>query len=187
MAAFGATMTTLTYTYVDNSNVFIEGQRIAAVMKGLAKDLADASSRHIVDHSWNIDYGKLHEFVCGERRQVGGAKLWGSPPPGDTFWKMVEAKGFKVTKFEKSIAGTEKKVDVAIAHQMTKDAYTLIDKANSEITLVSGDKDFVPVVEDLVAEGFRVIVAFWSHGAKELKDAASEFIDLTPWHAHLTR
>lgn len=180
-------MTTLSYTYVDNSNVFIEGQRIAAVKNGLAKDLADASSRHIVDHSWNIDYGKLHQFVCGDRSQVGGAKLSGSPPPGDTFWKMVEAKGFKVTKFERSIAGTEKKVDVAIAHQMTKDAYTLIDKANSEITLVSGDKDFVPVIEDLVAEGFRVIVAFWSHGAAELKNAASEFIDLTPWHQHLTR
>jgi hypothetical protein len=178
----------LTYTYVDNSNVFIEGQRIAAVKNGLAKNVVDAMNRRIVDTSWNIDYGKLHEFVCGNRSQVGGAKLWGSPPPGDTFWKMVESKGFKVRTFERSVfTGTEKKVDVAIAHQMTKDAYTLIDKANSEITLVSGDKDFVPVVEDLVQDGFTVIVAFWAHAAVELKGVASRFFDLNPWHDHLAR
>ena len=100
---------------------------------------------------------------------------------------MVESKGFKVTKYDKGVAGTEKKVDVAIAHQMTKDAYTLIDKTSSEITLVSGDKDFVPVIEDLVAEGFKVVVAFWSHAAAELRNSATQFIDLTPWHDHLTR
>lgn len=177
----------LNYTYVDNSNVFIEGQRIAAVKRGLARDLVDAMKRQIVDHSWNIDYGKLHQFVCGDRSQIGGARLWGSPPPGDSFWKMVETKGFQVRTFEKSVVGTEKKVDVAIAHQMTKDAYTLIDKKNSEITLVSGDKDFVPVIEDLVGEGFNVIVTFWSHAAAELRRAASQFIDLSPWHDHLAR
>ena len=177
----------LTYTYVDNSNVFIEGQRISAVKKGLAKDIIDAMKRKIVDTSWQIDYGKLHQFVCGDRSQVGHAKLWGSPPPGDTFWKMVETKGFQVKTFEKGITGTEKKVDVAIAHQMTKDAYTIIKKADSEITLVSGDKDFVPVVEDLITEGFTVVVAFWEHAAMEIKKAASQFVNLNPWHDHLTR
>jgi len=177
----------LTYTYVDNSNVFIEGQRVSAVRKELAKDLYDASRREILDHDWNIDYGKLHQFVCGERSQIGAAKLWGSPPPSDFFWKMVESKGFKVTTYDKSVRGTEKKIDVGIAHQMTKDAYTLIDKTKSEITLVSGDRDFVPVVADLVSEGFSVVVAFWSHAAAELKNSASQFVDLTPWHDHLTR
>ena len=177
----------LNYTYVDNSNVFIEGQRIAAVQKGLAKDIVDAMNRKIVDTSWNIDYGKLHAFVCGDKSEIGGAKLWGSPPPGDSFWKMVESKGFQVKTFDKSVSGSEKKVDVAIAHQMTKDAYTIVDKADSEITLVSGDKDFVPVVEDLVSEGFRVVVAFWDHAARELRDASSSFVSLNPWHTHLSR
>ncbi len=177
----------LTYTYVDNSNVFIEGQRVSAVKLGLARNIWEATQNRIVDHQWQLDYGKLHQFVCGDRSEIGGAKLWGSPPPGDSFWRMVEAKGFKVTKYEKSVSGTEKKVDVAIAHQMTKDAYTLIDRKSSEITLVSGDKDFVPVVEDLTNEGFRVVVAFWSHAARELRDAASSFFDLDPWHSHLTR
>jgi len=67
---------------------------------------------------------------------------------------------------------------VAIAHRMTKDAYTIINKAEDEITLVAGDKDFEPVISDLRAEGFNVHVVFWGHAAKELRDAASQFINL---------
>jgi uncharacterized LabA/DUF88 family protein len=66
-----------------------------------------------------------------------------------------------VTVYDRSQAGKEKKVDVAIAHRMTKDAYTIINRASAELTLVAGDKDYVPVVEDLVKEGFHVVVAFW--------------------------
>ncbi len=169
------------YTYVDNSNVFLEGQRVAAVTRGLAPNMAAASRQPgTFDRSWNLDYGTLHQLVCGSGVEVGGAKLWGSPPPGDSFWRMVESKGFEVTTFDKAISGGEKKVDVGIAHAMTKDAYKSLDPTTAEITLVSGDKDFVPVVEDLVAEGFHVVVAFWSHAAKELREAASEFFDLDP-------
>jgi NYN domain len=173
------------YTYVDNSNVFIEGQRVAAVKNGLAKNIYDAMNKRIVDPSWNIEYGKLHSLVCGETSEIGGANLWGSPPPADTFWTMVESHGFAVKTYEKNASGKEKKVDVGIAHKMTKDAYTLIDRATSGITLVSGDKDFVPVVEDLKSEGFTIIVAFWAHAADELKNAATGFFDLNPHHAAL--
>jgi len=69
------------YTYIDNSNVFIEGQRHSAVSKGFAIDIIDAIDRRIFDFSWKMDYGKLHEFVCGEGINIGCAKLWGSPPP----------------------------------------------------------------------------------------------------------
>jgi hypothetical protein len=155
--------------------------------KGVAKNIFDAMNQGIVDHGWNIDYGKLHALVCGRPEEIGGASLWGSPPPSDTFWKMVESHGFKVTTYEKSVAGKEKKVDVGIAHKLTKDAYTVIDRATSGITLVAGDKDFVPVVADLKAEGFIIVVAFWSHAAKELKESAVHFFDLDPHHAAVTR
>jgi hypothetical protein len=55
------------------------------------------------------------------------ARLWGSPPPGDSFWNMLHKKGFNPTVYEKNAANKEKKVDVAIAHAMTKDAYTKLD------------------------------------------------------------
>jgi hypothetical protein len=144
----------LFYTYVDNSNVFIEGQRVSAVAKRMAFDITDAIDRQIFDFSWQIDYGKLHAYICGEKHEIGCAKLWGSPPPDDSFWQMVKSKGWDVKTYERSF-GKEKKVDVAIAFAMAMDA-PKIDKAKSEITLVAGDKDFVPAVEGLKAVGYTV-------------------------------
>jgi uncharacterized LabA/DUF88 family protein len=69
---------------------------------------------------------------------------------------------------------------------MTKDAYTLVKK-NYDILLVAGDTDFVPVVTDLVTEGFKVEIAFWGHAARELREAAMNFISLNPKHADFTR
>lgn len=59
-----------TYTYVDNSNLFIEGRRVAAVSNGMAPNIYDAMNYRILDHSWDIDYGKLHEFLCGTRSHL---------------------------------------------------------------------------------------------------------------------
>jgi uncharacterized LabA/DUF88 family protein len=100
---------------------------------------------------------------------------------------MVERHGFKVNTFDRNAAGKEKKVDVAIAHQMTKDAYSgVIAPKVDEITLVAGDKDFVPVVEDLVSNNFIVHVVFWGHAAAELKTTATKFINLNSYLDLLT-
>lgn len=174
------------YTYIDNSNVFIEAQRVAAVKSNMAVDIYDAMERRVFDFSYKLDYGKLYEYFCGENQsEIGCAKLWGSPPPSDSFWKMVEYKGFEVVTYDRNAAGKEKKVDVAIAYAITKDAFTSIDKTDSEIVLVAGDKDYVPVIEDLKKEGFSVVVVFWEHAAKELKEAATKFISLNQWHDYL--
>lgn len=166
------------YVYVDNSNLFIEGQRVSAVKRGLAPNIIEAMNKGILDFDWNLEYGRLYEIVCGEKSDVAGARLWGSPPPGDSFWDMVKRKGWGVQIYDRNFAGKEKKVDTAIAYQMSKDAYTVVDRKTSEITLVAGDKDYAPAVEDLVKEGFHVTVAFWGHAAKDLRTAASEFCDL---------
>lgn len=55
-----------TYTYIDNSNLYIEGCRISAVKKGMAADVYQAMNLFIVDHTWNMDYGKLYDFISGE-------------------------------------------------------------------------------------------------------------------------
>ena len=70
---------------------------------------------------------------------------------------------------------------------MTKDAYTVIKKDEDDILLVAGDSDFVPVVADLVAEGFKVEVAFWSQAARELREVAVNFISLDARHADFTK
>jgi hypothetical protein len=173
-----------TYTYVDNSNLYIEGCRVSAVRKGMAKSIHHAMKSNIVDHEWIMDYGKLYEFIC-EGNSV--ARLWGSPPPGDSFWEMLKRKHFNPTVYERNFANSEKKVDVAIAHRMTKDAYTVMNREMDDILLVAGNSDFVPVVADLVADGFKVEVAFWSQAARELRDLAVNFISLDPRHADFTK
>lgn len=175
----------LTYTYVDNSNFFIEGQRTAAVEAGMAMDIYDAIDRRVFDYNWQADYGKLHTLVCGDKKQIGSAKLWGSPPPSDSFWEMVRRKGFDVKTYERS-HGKEKKVDVAIAFEIAMDS-PKIDKGSSEIILVAGDKDFVPVLERLTADGYNVCVAFWDHAANEMKQKATSFFSLNKYLQHLKR
>lgn len=178
------------YTYVDNSNVYIEGARVSAVNKGVfgASTIVEAMNNKVVDTSWHIDYGALHQFACGDPADIGGANIWGAIPPSDSFWRMVERHGFNVTKYDRNVAGKEKKVDVSLAYQMAKDAYTgVIKPGDDEMTLVSGDKDYVPVLEGLAADGFVVHVVFWDHAAKELRDAASKFISLNQHLDFLTK
>jgi uncharacterized LabA/DUF88 family protein len=143
----------------------------------------------ITDRTWQPDYGRLHAFVCGtDKHEIGAAKLWGSPPPYDSFWERVKQKGFAHHVYERNCVGKEKKVDVDIACTMMQDAYTIIqnDKNNSEICLVAGDSDFVPAISKLINEGFKVELVFWEHAAKELIAACSHFTCLNPHLEYLT-
>ena len=65
------------FTYVDNSNVFIEGQRVSAVKKKLpgASTIVDAMNSRVIDCGWHIDYGSLHEFACGADLAEGVRKI----------------------------------------------------------------------------------------------------------------
>jgi hypothetical protein len=172
------------YIYVDNSNIYIEGCRLQAVKSGLAANIFDAMNKEIVDHDWNLDYGRLYEFFCNPNDV---ARLWGSPPPGDSFWEMIKRKGWDVKIYDKNIRNKEKKVDVAIGYAMSKDAFTRVDKKKDVMTLVAGDKDYEPAISDLKAEGFNVEVAFWGHAARELRQAATKFINIDQYHDHITR
>ncbi len=169
------------FVYIDNSNVFIEGARLSAVKKQMpgAATLIEAMNNRVVDQTWHLDYGALQCLATCDLTRISVARLWGSPPPSDSFWKMVESFGFEVKVYEKNAAGKEKKIDTAITYRISKDAYKgVIQKGVDEILLLAGDKDYVPAIEDLVEEGFIVNVMFWPTAAKELKEACSKFIPL---------
>ncbi len=51
------------YVYVDNSNVWIEGMRVAAVEHGMAFDIFDAAEQKVVDYDWKYDFGRMLELV----------------------------------------------------------------------------------------------------------------------------
>jgi uncharacterized LabA/DUF88 family protein len=93
-----------------------------------------------------------------------------------------------VRTFDRNCVGKEKQVDVAITHQMTEDAYSgIIRKDEDEITLVAGDRDYVPMIQDFTENGFVVHVVFWNHAAAKLKKVATKFVSLNPFLGFLTK
>lgn len=176
------------FLYVDNSNVWIEGMHVSAVAQGIAPDIWGALNYGMCDYDWKIDFGKLYEFAGGQSSEVGRAVLYGSrPPKNDSLWTIAEKKGFEVFVHDRNIANKEKKIDTNIVTDIVSDSYEIMNPANDEITLVAGDKDYVPTIERLRSRGFTFHVVFWEHAAKELKEAATKFITLNPYLNHLKK
>jgi uncharacterized LabA/DUF88 family protein len=170
------------YVYVDNSNLFIEARRVSAVASGLAPSIVEAMNAGILDHGYTMSFGKLYELLTGnDVARVKRAVLFGSrPPSNDSIWRHAEAAGFELRLEDRSRANHEKKIDTAIATLMTKDAYKDGDPNEDLFVLVAGDKDYVPTVKELAADGYKVEVVFWNHAGRELREAASRFISLDP-------
>jgi hypothetical protein len=80
------------WIYVDNSNVFIEGQRVSAVQTGLARDIWEALDNRILDPGYRLSFGKLYSFVAGDNRaSTARAMLFGSrPPQNDAIWQIAD-------------------------------------------------------------------------------------------------
>ncbi|MEN2980528.1 NYN domain-containing protein [Tistrella bauzanensis] len=169
------------WIYVDNSNVFIEGKRVSAVKVGIALNIRDAFERGILDNAYRMSFGKLYRFVAGNNKaDTARAMLFGSrPPQNDAIWQIAEQAGFEVIVKDRNIANKEKKIDTGIVAAMMRDAYK--NAKNKDVfTIVSGDNDYVPAVEQLREDGFQVDVVFWEHAGRELREAATNFIPLDP-------
>lgn len=172
--------------YVDNSNVWIEGMRVAAVKNGIAPDIITAMDGNILDYTWKLDFGKLFSFAGGQKADVKRAVLYGSrPPQNDSLWECAKRKGFEVVVHDRNAQNKEKKIDVNVATDIVSDSYELMDINTDEITLVAGDKDYVPTVERLRKRGIKFEVVFWNHAASELRNACSRFVSLDGYLDHL--
>jgi uncharacterized LabA/DUF88 family protein len=124
---------------VDNSNIFIEGQKHSATVKGV-----QSGDRTVCDPSWRIDFGRLLTRLA-DGRGIHAAILVGSrPPANDTVWKSAEQLGFTVTVHDRDSQRREKAVDTELVAQGTE----IICSTNEPMTLViaSGDRDFIPLV-----------------------------------------
>jgi len=175
------------YVYVDNSNVFIEARRVSAVSLGLAKNIREAMTLQVLDPYYTVDFGKLHQFVAGtDKSLIARATLFGSrPPPNDSIWTFAKKAGFEVILTDRNSKNKEKKVDTGIVTAMLKDAYKRADPKKDTITLVAGDGDFVPAIEELKKDGFSVDLVFWGHASPELRKMATRFISLDAHLKHL--
>lgn len=161
------------HIFVDNSNVFYEGQRASNVRLG--------RSASQLDKSFIIDYGKLLYVIQEKDSRIPAQMpmMYGSePPPRDTVWKRIEREGFDVQVFKKNFFGKEKRVDMTMGLDMQKLALTA--EQPGTCCIVAGDDDYVPVVEVLQNHSWTVEVWFWDNVAGNLKEAADRFESLNP-------
>jgi uncharacterized LabA/DUF88 family protein len=127
---------------VDNSNVFIEGQKFSAKTKEVPR--TPPLDRDPQDPSWRIDFGGLL-LAIANGRVVEHAILAGSRPPrNDSVWKAAESGGFKVTVHDRNIRNEEKAVDTELVAQATEIICTCSE--TMDLAIASGDRDFLPLV-----------------------------------------
>ncbi|KAM0431502.1 hypothetical protein ACHAPT_005480 [Fusarium lateritium] len=147
--------------YIDNSNVWIQGQRASAEKHRLQVKL---------DPTWRFDAGRLQNVLtqnCGlppDEETTVIVDLYGStPPPVDTIWKAIESHNVTVHTFERSSwTGREKEVDAEIIAASVSDAADLFHAGvSSTFIIVSGDKDLLRAVLRIAARGFEVHVWSW--------------------------
>jgi hypothetical protein len=178
------------YVYVDNSNIWIEGQRIAAVRSGAAPDIRTALDQGITA-AWTYDFGRLYGLLCPLGEKVGRSILFGSrPPENDSIWQRMRDADFEVETFDRSpFTNREKQVDNALGTRMLEDSFTYMKAANGDTAvLAAGDGDFLPTIQSLQRRGLGVRVVSWSHAVShQLRDSADEFVELDPHFNHLSR
>jgi uncharacterized LabA/DUF88 family protein len=130
----------------------------------------------------NIDFGKLLDFLRGNRRLVRAhAYAPTSPQPGEDqmFLQAVKGLGYRITtKNYKTFASGARKADLDL--DLCMDVVRLVDsKAVDSIVLVSGDSDFMPMLDYCSDHGVRVeIAAFDESMSATLRQSCDLFINL---------
>jgi uncharacterized LabA/DUF88 family protein len=144
---------------VDNSNIFIEGQKYSAKKKGISR--GEHEDRDPRDPSWRIDFGGLLTCLAEERKTHAAILVGSRPPQNDGVWKAAKTLGFTVTVHDRDAQNREKAVDTELVAQGAE----IICSTDRKMVLViaSGDRDFIPLVGVAHRRGWEVeMVAFTS-------------------------
>lgn len=149
---------------------------------GLFVDVANLlySSRNM---RVSIDFGRLLEFLRGNRRLVRAhAYAPTSPEPHaeQQFLSVVKGVGYRITtKNYKTFSNGAKKADLDL--DMCMDIVRMVDaRAIDTVVLVSGDSDFLPLLEYCSDHGVRVEVAAFDDAASMvLRQSCDLFVNLS--------
>jgi len=164
-AAHGELANDLVHVFVDDQNLFW----------GIVNDE--------YGHGFRIDFGRLLlEAAKGadERtRGVGSAYIAGVIPDDDSFWQVVENRGFTVRRGFLGTGNRSKQDDAYLITDMTSTLYEA--PGPSTIVLVAGDADYVPPLKRAVEKGWRTEVAFIGRGVSvSLEAETHEFRTMSP-------
>jgi len=127
-----------------------------------------------------VNFKKVLEAAVGKRRLIRAFIYVIRTESGEekAFVEALEKSGFEIKEKDLQIfPGGMKKADWDVGLAM--DAVILADKIDVAV-LVSGDGDFVPLVEYLrISKGLKVeVMSFGRSTSAKLKEAADVFIDL---------
>lgn len=148
------------WIYVDNSNVWIEGKKLASRLSNF---------NTYEDPRLRIDIGELTSAVAANRPIVE-TNIYGSrPPKADSLWKRMEDLGFKVHIHDRSRkTGKEKMVDTQMSVHITRTAGKKSPELGSAFIVVSGDADHIPAIKVAMEEHWKVEVHMWQHAISGL-------------------
>lgn len=140
---------------VDNSNVWIEGMKLSAKLRGITD--APIEGKDPCDYSWRIDFGKLLTEVA-QGKNIQSALLVGSRPPlHDSLWACARKK-LSVKLYDRNSQGKEKAVDSEI---VARGCEIVCTSSPATLILLSGDTDFIPLIRIAKERGWNVeIYAF---------------------------
>ncbi|GAC1618141.1 MAG: hypothetical protein NVS4B11_07950 [Ktedonobacteraceae bacterium] len=130
-----------------------------------------------------IDFGKLLDFLRGNRRLIRAhAYCPTSPQPGDEqmFLTAVKGLGYRITtKNYKIFASGAKKADLDL--DLCMDVVRIVDGGAVDcIVLVSGDSDFMPMLDYCSDHGVRVEVAAFDEAmSATLRQSCDLFVNLS--------
>jgi hypothetical protein len=157
--------------FVDDSNIWIEAQKAAAAGNTHLPKLTDSDR----DPRLRIDIGKMVSRLRSGRAR-GPSSLYGSrPPPNDSVWDAFKKFDFDLHIFDRNDKNKEKEVDNAMATNIVKSA-TRLDvtahydptakkqKADTIFVIITGDRDMMPSINEVLDVGIRVELWAWKSG-----------------------
>lgn len=131
----------------------------------------------------SIDFGRLLDFLRGNRRLIRAhayAPTNPDPHAEQTFLSAVKGVGYRITtKNYKTFASGARKADMDL--DLCMDIVRLVDAGTLDtVVLVSGDSDFLPLLEYCSDHGVRVeVAAFDDAAAVILRQSCDLFISLS--------
>jgi uncharacterized LabA/DUF88 family protein len=171
--------------FVDGENLTFRAQELAK-RRGAQYPIGDwyAPDKFIWSPNISALAGNFHRSAYAEysaRRAYYYTSICGDAPTIEDvearLWHLnFTPKVFKKTKQQEKAKG----VDISLTKDML--AHAFMDHYQFAV-LISGDGDYIPLVEEVKRLGKRVIVWFFGENDglnHRLKLAADEFLDLTP-------
>jgi len=157
------------HLFIDNSNLFIEAQRVARNSFYYDDDLV---------LRLRINYGDLLEIVRNNRKLMETVLVGSRPPTIDSLWNKLKTMNITPRIFDRSMyTGREKQVDAELTNSI-RDALD-DNPTQGTIALVAGDRDYAPTLERCVKKGWAVEIYFWGQCSPALKSfQGATFIDL---------